>query len=67
MLNRPKRTFKNIIYTEDKLKFIEQKLAKPTLSEYQNTEYPRRFAGGECATYHKIPTKMASLAGMRFY
>ena len=44
------------MYSEDKLKFIEQKLAKPTLSEHQKREYIRSFVGGECAMCHEIPT-----------
>ena len=60
MLKRPKPTIKTIMYSEDKLKFIQQKLAKPTLSEYQKREYTRRFLGGHCAMCHEVPTKIAS-------
>jgi hypothetical protein len=34
-LKRPEPTIKAIAYSQDKLKFIGQKLANPSLSEYQ--------------------------------
>lgn len=59
-MKRPKPTIKAIVYSQDKLKFISQKLAKPTLSDYQKREYIRRFLGGHCATCHEVPTKIAT-------
>ncbi|TLX86664.1 MAG: hypothetical protein E6L04_01655 [Thaumarchaeota archaeon] len=47
-MKRPEPTIKAIAYSQDKLKFIGQKLANPSLSEYQKREYIRRFVGGEC-------------------
>jgi mono/diheme cytochrome c family protein len=60
MSKRPKPTIRNITYSEDKLKFIEQKLAQPSLSQYQKRGYLRRFLGGHCAICHEVPTKIAS-------
>jgi hypothetical protein len=60
ILKRPEPTIKAIPYSEDKLKFIGQKLANPSLSQYQRREYIRRYFGGECTICHEIPTKMAS-------
>ncbi len=48
------------MYSEDKLEFIRQKLALPTLSQYQRREYLRRIIGGHCAICHDVPTKIAS-------
>lgn len=58
-LKRPEPTIKAIAYSQDKLKFIGQKLANPSLSEYQKREYSRSFVGSECTMCHEIPTKMA--------
>jgi mono/diheme cytochrome c family protein len=60
MLKRPKPTIKTIAYSEDKLKFIQQKLTRPTLSQFQKRQYLRRFIGGHCAVCHEVPTKIAS-------
>ena len=59
-MKKTKTDFKAIVYLQDKLKFIGQKLAKPTLSEYQKREYIRRFLGGHSAMCHEVPTKIAS-------
>jgi mono/diheme cytochrome c family protein len=52
-----KPTIKNITHSEDKLKFIEQKLAQPTLSQHQKRGYLRRFLAGHCAICHEVPTR----------
>jgi hypothetical protein len=60
ILKRPEPTIKDIAYSQNKLKFIGQKLTKPSLSQYQKREDIRRFVDGECTICHEVPTKMAS-------
>jgi len=58
-LKKPRSKIKPIIYAEDKLKFITQKLENPSLSEFRKKEYIWRFLGETCAICHKVPTKVA--------
>ena len=59
ILKKPRPKIKPIIYAEDKLKFITQKLENPSLSEFRKKEYIRRFLGQTCAICHKVATKVA--------
>jgi hypothetical protein len=57
MSKRPKPTIKNRTHSEDKLKFMEQKLSQATLSQYQKRGYLRRFLAGHWPICHEVPTR----------